>query len=111
MRKMALAAVTAGFVLATSAIQGQARIVNLAPPESSVTLGNPQLATDTSTLSFTATNSGAKAIRSYSVSVFYFPKARPTGFTNRLQRPDNPIATRQSHEGNIPLGNQVPLDG
>jgi hypothetical protein len=66
-------------------------------------------ARDSSTVNFTATNSGAKAVRSYSVSIFYFPRAGRHGFVTGVQHPSSPLMMGQSHLGNLAISNQVPL--
>src|SRR5262249_26284962 len=106
MRKLALVTAMVG-LLGYPVVPGQARVLNLAMPASSVTLSNPQVSTDSSTVSFTATNAGVKAVRSYAVSIFYFPIAGRHGFATGVQHPSGPVLMGQSHQGSLPISNQV----
>src|SRR5262249_37895121 len=108
MRKLALTTAMVG-LLGYPVVQGQARVVSLAMAASSVTLSNPRVSADSSTGSFTATNAGVKAVRSYAVSIFSFPRAGRHGFATGVQHPSSPIPIGQSHQGSLPISNQVSL--
>ena len=94
-----------GFVTGSPIIRGQARLLSLPAAESSMTIGSRQVSADACTVNLTATKTGAKAIRSCSVSIVYFPRAGIHGFASRL----SPLTTGQSHQGNLAISNQVPL--
>src|SRR5262249_10746788 len=52
---------------------------------------------------------GRESVRSYAVWIFYFPRAGRHEFATGVQHPPTPIPTGQSHEGGLPISNQVSL--
>ena len=88
----------------------QAQVVILPASNSSISLSAPQVSTDSGSLSVTATNGGANRIRSYEVSVFWFPRAGRHGFVTQVQRPSAALGTGESQQTNVVLGSRVSLN-
>jgi hypothetical protein len=113
MRKMSALAVlvfvVSGLVLAAWRVEAQARVITMPSAEVSLTLGAIQVMPDSSTVSFTATNTGSKSVRSYSVSAFWFQPRGRLGFTTQVQRPSTSLGMGQSHQATMSVDNRVSL--
>jgi hypothetical protein len=99
-------------VLGRTALTGQdaARVVILPSTDAPIVLNAARVATDSSTVTLTATNNGSKNVKAYTVSVFWFPTVGRHGFATQAQRPSAILSTGASHEAAVPLRNGVTLD-
>jgi hypothetical protein len=88
-----------------------ARVVILPIADGPITLDAARVATNPSNrLAFTATNTGPKKVRDYTVSVFWFPPAgQPHGFVNLENEPSANLGKGDAQAAVMPLSDRLRL--
>ena len=90
--------------------QTGARVVMLPSANAPITLAAAQVATNPSSLSFTATHAGPKKVSAYTVSVYWFPPAgQRHGFMSKEQQPSTSLGNADVQKAVMALSDRVAL--
>jgi hypothetical protein len=90
--------------------QDATRVVILPDVDAPITLDAVRVATDPSSVAFSATNTGLKKVRAYIVSAFWFPPAgQRHGFVSQEQQPPTSLGNGQVQRAVMPLPDRLQL--
>jgi hypothetical protein len=99
-----------GSVLTGGAQEAAARVVVLPSANAPITLDAIRVATNPSSLAFTATHTGQRQVSAYTLSVFWFPPVgQRHGFISQEQQPPASLRNGDAQKAVMPLSDRVPL--